>query len=119
MTLVVNLADKQSEMFARSQKKRRKQQRLNAMGPRKHRAKTRPPRRSDDSIWKEKMLQASPREFCYLVYARERIKRNEPVSTFQEFYKYKDGEGPGDNPFLRDFHIQEPSVQNPVEVLSA
>ena len=119
MTLVVNLADKQAAMQARSQKKRRKQNRLNALGPRKHRPKTRPPRRSDESIWKEKMLQASPREFCYLVYARERIKRNEPVLTFQEFYKYKDGEGPSDNPFIRDFQIQEPSIQNSMESIPA
>ena len=118
MTLVVNLADKQTDMFARSQKKRRKQNSLNARGPRKHRAKTRPPRRSDDSIWKEKMLQAGPR-VCFPIYARERIKRNEPVVTFQEFYKYKDGEGPSDNPFIRDFHIQEPSVQNSVESVPA
>jgi hypothetical protein len=115
MTLVANLVDKQAAMQARSQKKRRKQNRLNAMGPRRLRPKTRPPRRSDDAILKEKMLQAGPREYCYLLYIRERIKRNESVPTFQEFYKYKDGEGPSDNPFIRDFQIQDPSNQNPLE----
>ncbi len=119
MTLVTNLVDKQAAMQARSQKKRRKQQRLNALGPRKKETIARPQRRSYDSIIKGLLLRATERYACFLLYVRDRYARNEPVATFQEFYKYKDGEGPSDNPFIRDFQIQDPTVQNPLESIPA
>lgn len=114
MTLVENLADKQAEMLVRSQKKRRRQNRINASGPRKKDIKTRPPRRSWESILKEQMLKANPREYCFLEWVRQQRDRNLPFGTFQEFYKYKDGEYPTDNPSLRDFKIQEPSIETTV-----
>ena len=114
-----DLAIKQAELLLKSQAKRRKQNRKNASGPRKQ-EKLRGSRRPLVDHIKDLIARgvATERYACYLVYAVDHLKRNEPIVTFQEFYKYREGEGPSDNPILSNFKIKDPT-ESPMEVVPA
>lgn len=107
------LGDKQADMLARNQRKRKK-----TAGPRKKEEKARPTRLSLDKILLQKLLECkSSRDACYMAHVIQQLREHKSFGTYQEFYKYKEGDGP-DGPGF-SFPIHEPTPQNQMESIPA
>ena len=109
-----NLDVKQSEMQARSQKRRSKQNRNNAKGPRRKENLPilRGTRRSLKDLLRDWIAnpESPARHVSYWLCCIDKLERKEPIPTFKEFYDYlntqedKETDESGTDPFT----IREP-----------
>ncbi len=103
----MTLEEKQAEALARNTAKRARQNRKNASGPRKSQPTQRSPRSVLPSL---RAIIADPEApyrykmyIAYLIACYEEMK----VLSFQEFYKYKEGEESSVDTFAEKFKIRE------------
>jgi hypothetical protein len=104
----MTLEDKQLELLEKNKQKRAKQNGKNASGPRKSKQ---PTQRSPRSVLPSlRAIIADPEApyrykmyIAYLIACYEEMK----VLSFQEFYKYKEGEESSVDTFAEKFKIRE------------